>query len=153
MTRFAKLALSGAALILSTSAAMAQTNTYETQDSGTTTTGGKLRDGSMTGGLTSKGTSKISWADGHKSTETYSCIGVTQPPRDAIFMSHSVCDASGPDGSYFAVFGCNVLDAARNETACVGGLYGKTGSFANRGGTITFHGVNGKGSGTAQWIK
>jgi hypothetical protein len=153
MKTIMQIALSGAALILSASPAMAQTNIYETQDSETVTTGGKGRDGATVAGLMSKGSSKITWSDGHKTTETYSCIGVTQPPRDAIFMSHSVCDASGPDGNYFAIFGCNVIDAARNETSCVGGLYGKTGSFANRGGTITFHGVAGKGSGTAQWIK
>ncbi|MBA4747973.1 MAG: hypothetical protein H2056_04600 [Sphingopyxis sp.] len=145
------ICLMAAAVLLVPSTTMAETFTFSAQEmAGAVTTGTTAPDGRVVQGRYWTGTSEVTWADGKKSTEKFTCISNTQPPNDAIFMMHGTCDTSGPDGSYSSVWGCNVIDAAKMTTACVGGLYGKTGKYAKRGGTMTYHGVGPKGTGTGQ---
>lgn len=145
------VALFAASAALLPSAALAETFTFAAKEApGAVATGTTGPDGRVMQGRYWTGTSEVTWADGKKSTEKFTCISNTQPPNDAIFMFHGTCDTSGPDGSYTSVWGCNVIDAKKMTTACVGGLYGKTGKYANKGGTMTYHGVGTQGSGTGQ---
>ncbi len=91
------------------------------------------------------------WADGKKSTDKYTCISMTQPSNDKVFDMHVMCDATGPDGTYSSVWGCQFTSKDMQSTGCVGGLTGRTGKYAGRGGTITFMGRSGNGSGTGTW--
>ena len=143
--------LTATVLMLAPSAVLAETFTFNAQEAaGAVSTGTTAPDGRVMQGRYWTGTSEVTWADGKKSTEKFVCISNTQPPNDAIFMFHGTCDSSGPDGSYSSVWGCNVVDAAKMTTACVGGLYGKTGKYAKKGGTMTYHGTGTKGTGTGQ---
>lgn len=145
------ICLMAAAVLLVPSAAVAETFTFSAQEmAGAVTTGTTGPNGRVMQGRYWTGTSDVTWADGKKSTEKFTCISNTQPPNDAIFMMHGTCDTSGPDGSYTSIWGCNIVDAAKMTTACVGGLYGKTGKYAKKGGTMTYHGVGPKGTGTGQ---
>ena len=145
------ICLMAAAVLLVPSAAVAETFTFSAQEmAGAVTTGTTGPNGRVMQGRYWTGTSEVTWADGKKSTEKFTCISNTQPPNDAIFMMHGTCDTSGPDGSYTSIWGCNIVDAAKMTTACVGGLYGKTGKYAKKGGTMTYHGVGPKGTGTGQ---
>jgi hypothetical protein len=140
-----------AAAALAPSAAAAETFTFSAEEAaGAVATGTTAPNGRVMQGRYWTGTSQVAWADGKKSTEKFTCISNTQPPNDAIFDFHGTCDTSGPDGSYTSVWGCNIIDAAKLTTACVGGLYGKTGKYAKMGGTMTYHGVGPKGTGTGQ---
>lgn len=71
--------------------------------------------GRAIGGTANNGEMTIVWADGTKTAETYTCIGTTQPPDAKIFDLHTFCDASGPNGSYTATFGCTIWMAARRD--------------------------------------
>lgn len=151
MHKLARLALASAALSLTATAAQAQSFTFQATQAKAVATGSTAPDGTPFGGVYSTGTQVISMADGKKVTESYSCIGTTQPPRDAVFQFSTICDATGPNGDTSSVWGCNFLNRERTEVACVGGVYGKSGSYAGKRGTVTWHGVNGSGSGTGQW--
>ncbi len=133
--------------------ALAGTYTYTTtQNPGAiqivTKTAGGLAVGSY-----STGTSVTMNSDGGKLSESYSCIGTTQPPHDSIFNSHIMCAVNGSSGSYTIIFGCNFLNQERTSQACVGGLYGKTGKYEGMGGTATWSGTDEGGMGTGQWQK
>ena len=151
MHSLTRLALVAAALGLSATAAQAQTFTHTSNQTKAVSTGGVAPDGTPFGGLYQTGTQVITMADGKKVTETYTCIGMTQPPRNSIFQFSTICDATGPNGDTASVWGCNTVNRERNEVSCVGGVYGKSGSYAKRRGTVTWYGVNGSGSGTGQW--
>jgi hypothetical protein len=150
LTKFAALA---AALSLSATAAQGQTFTFQAVQAKAVQTGAAVPGGTPVAGVMSTGTQNVTMADGKKVTETYTCIGSTQPPRDSVFQFSTVCDATGPNGDTSSVWGCNFVSTERNEVSCVGGLVGKSGSYAGRRGTMTFHGINGSGPGTGQWIK
>lgn len=151
MHNLTKLALAAAALSLSATAAQAQTFTYQTTQTKVVNTGTAVPGGSPIGGIYQTGTQMITMADGKKVTDTFTCIGTTQPPRDSVFQFSSVCDSTGPNGDTSSVWGCNFVSMERNEISCVGGVIGKSGAYAGRRGTMTYHGVNGSGSGTGQW--
>ncbi len=133
--------------------AQAQTFTFDAVANTPTTVGTTGPDGVPVAGSYWTGTTNTSWADGKKSTETYACISTTQPPNNAIFHMHAICDASSPSGAYTSVWGCNFQDKERTMMGCVGGLYGKTGMYAGKGGGITYAGKVAGGSGTGQWRK
>jgi hypothetical protein len=150
MHSLTKLALAAAALSLSATAAQAQTFTFQSSQTKAVTTGATAPDGTAFGGLYQTGTQVVTVA-GKQVSESWTCIGTTQPPRDAVFHFSTVCDTTGPSGDTSSVWGCNFLNRERTEVACVGGIYGRSGSYASKRGTVTFHGVNGSGSGTGQW--
>ena len=151
MHNLTRLALAAAALGLNATAAQAQTVTFQTTQTSVVNTGAPVPGGAPIAGVYQTGTQVITSADGKKVTETFTCIGTTQPPRDAVFQFSSVCDSTGPNGDTSSVWGCNFVSMERNEISCVGGVIGKTGAYTGRRGTMTYHGVNGSGSGTGQW--
>jgi hypothetical protein len=131
------------------SAAQAQTYTYMTKDNPGMQVGTTAPNGRVIAATANTGQMTITMADGSKITETYTCIGTTQPPNAKIFDAHTICDASGPNGSYTATFGCTNMEGGAQ--GCVGGLYGKTGKYVGRGGGTTWMGKDGVGRGTGQW--
>jgi hypothetical protein len=151
MNSMTRLILSAAALSLSASAAQAQSFTFHATQTKAVTTGAPAPGGGAFAGVMSNGSQVVTLADGKKVTESYTCIGTTQPPRDSVFQFSTVCDSTGPNGDTSSVWGCNFISAERNEVSCVGGLVGKSGSYAGRRGTVTFHGTAGSGPGTGQW--
>lgn len=151
MNSLTKLILSAAALSLMATAAQAQTFTFQSTQTKAVATGSTAPDGTPFGGLFQTGTQVITMAGSKQVSETFTCIGSTQPPRDAVFQFSTVCDSTGPSGDASSVWGCNFLNRERTEVACVGGIYGRSGSYAAKRGTVTWHGVNGSGSGTGQW--
>lgn len=133
--------------------AHAQSFTYATQDneSDSVQVGTVSPDGHPIMATYTTGTSNVTWPDGKKTVDKYTCISTSQPPHNTIFAAHTICDATGEAGTYTATFGCNFLDEKGVESACVGGLYGKTGMYKGKGGMITFHGKGAGGDGTGQW--
>lgn len=152
MHSFTKFTALAAALSLSATAAQAQTFIFQATQTKAVNTGGQAPGGGAFAGAMTTGTQVVTTADGKKVTETYTCIGMTQPPRDSVFQFSTICDSTGPNGDASSVWGCNFVKPDSNEISCVGGLVGKTGSYAGRRGTVTFHGVNGNGPGTGQWL-
>jgi hypothetical protein len=129
----------------------AQNFTYNSTDSTATAVGGPDMRGNQVAGTYTTGTTSVTWADGKKTTDKYTCIGTTQPSHDKVFDVHTICDAGNADGTYTAVFGCQFTSKDRLSTGCVGGLTGRTGKYAGMGGTITFGGRSGSGGGTGTW--
>jgi hypothetical protein len=138
-------------LAFSSSAAQAQNFVFEAAANPATTVGGPDFRGNPVVGAFWTGTSTVTWADGKKTTDKYTCISVTQPVNDKVFDAHTVCDGSGADGTYTSVWGCQYTSKDMMSMACFGGLTGRTGKYAGRGGTMTFMGRNGSGSGTGTW--
>lgn len=132
-------------------AAQAQNFTFEAAANAPTVIGGPDMRGNPVVGAYWTGNSTVTWADGKKSVDPYSCISTTQPVNDKIFDTHVVCDAKGADGTYSSTWGCQFTTPDRLSMGCVGGLIGRTGRYAGRGGTITFMGRNGNGGGTGTW--
>jgi hypothetical protein len=141
----------GALAIFAASDSSAQTFTYQSQGDPPTNVGMVGPNGSPVMGSYLTGNGATTWADGATSKYTYKCVSTTQPPNNTIYMMHMICDAVAADGTFSVTFGCNMLDAKAPEVACVGGLYGKTGRYANRRGTITNYRKGDVSSGTGQW--
>lgn len=143
-------AISGALLAVATAApAAAQTFTFQSDGKPSTTIVIPGPDGKPYGAAVVNGSGATTYADGKKASYTYTCISMSQPPRDSIFQSHMMCDVTTPDGMFAATFGCNNMSA--DEMGCIGGLTGKSGAYANRRGAVTSHGKGSKSSGTGQW--
>jgi hypothetical protein len=142
---------SSAMFAIAASSASAQNFTYESTANAPTVVGGPDMRGNPVVGASWTGTSMVTWADGKKTTDKYTCISTTQPSNDKIFDSHTICDGSNADGTYSAVFGCQYLSKDMQSMGCVGGLTGRTGKYAGRGGAITFSGRGGSGTGTGSW--
>jgi hypothetical protein len=142
----------GAALFASsTSVALAQNFTFESTANPATVVGGPDMRGTPVVGATWTGTSTVTWADGKKTVDKYTCVSTTQPSNAKIFDTHSICDGGNAEGTYTAVFGCQYMSKDMQNMGCVGGLTGRTGKYAGRGGGITFGGRNGAGTGTGSW--
>ena len=110
----------------------------------------KAPDGRTYGAAAINGSGETTWADGKKSKYTYKCISMSQPPHDAIFMSHMMCDVAASDGTFMVTFGCNNMSA--DEMGCVGGLAGTSGAYAGRRGNVTSHGKGTASNGTGAWF-
>ena len=132
-------------------AVQAQQFTFEAAANKPTTVGAPAPDGSPVQGAYWTGTSVVTWPDGKKTTDSYSCISTTQPRNAKIFDAHTICDAKGPAGGYSSVWGCTMIAAMPGSMSCIGGLTGTSGMYAGKGGTITFAGKEGSGRGTGQW--
>ncbi len=149
MTRTTRATIAAITMCMA-GAGQAASYTYSTADNaGGTAVGMQAPTGQMVGATATTGTSTIKWDNGKTTTETYTCIGMTQPQNDSIFHTHTMCDATSPNGNYTALFGCQTGE--NGAQGCVGGLYGKTGSLAGKRGQITWAGKDGKGTGTGQW--
>lgn len=144
------LVLAAFSAAFATSAAQAQNFTFQsTAEAPSIVVSTAGPDGKPYGALAFSGVGETSWADGKKSKYSYKCISMSQPPRDAIFMSHMMCDVAASDGKFVVTFGCNAMSA--DEMGCVGGLAGSSGAYANRRGSLTSHGKGTKSGGTGQW--
>lgn len=144
------IVIASVALVLS-APAQAQTFTFQSTAGVATTVGGPMPNGGFASGASWTGSTSVTWADGKKTSDNYTCISTTQPPNGKIFDSHVICDSTGPTGKFTSIWGCNFTSADRTATNCVGGLVGHSGMYAGKRGGITFAGTNGAGSGTGQW--
>lgn len=99
------------------------------------------------------GTSQTALADGSKRAGNYTCVSMSQPTNDKLFDIHMLCDVTDSEGSYSATLGCTVIDAATTNWSCIGGLYGESGAYEGRFGTLTNHTVEDAASGTGQWYR
>jgi hypothetical protein len=135
------------------SSAQAQNFTFESKANAPTVVGGPGASGAPVVGAMWTGTSIVTWADGKKTTDKYTCVSTSQPANAKIFDVHTICDGSNADGTYSAVFGCQYTSKDYQSMGCVGGLTGRTGKYAGMAGGITFGGRNGSGSGTGSWSK
>jgi hypothetical protein len=146
----ATFAFAALSAVLFASSASAQSFTFQSQaDNPAMSVSSTGPDGKPYGASAVAGTGETSWADGKKSKYSYKCISMSQPPRDAIFMAHMMCDVTAPDGTFAVTFGCNAMSA--DEMGCVGGLSGKSGAYSGRRGSLTSHGKANKSNGTGQW--
>ena len=98
------------------------------------------------------GTSTGETGDGQKTSSTFSCVMMTQPPSDSLFPMHMLCDVKAGDGAYSTTMGCQFVNPATMEASCIGGLYGTGGAYAGRRGSITNHVKSGVSTGTGQWF-
>lgn len=137
------------------SAANAQMITFTTKDdAGRKEVGTTSPEGVPVMGAYWTGGADTVWAGGKKSKEKYACVSTTQPPRDAIFAAHLICDSTGPDGTFSSTWGCNPLNKEGTEVGCVGGLLGKTGKYQGKRGSASFQGkADGTGKGAGQWYE
>jgi hypothetical protein len=143
--------LAASAIAFGATGLSAQNFTYDSADATSTAVGGPDMRGHPVVGTHTTGTSTVTWPDGKKTVDKYTCIGTTQPSNNKIFDVHTICDAGNADGTYTAVFGCQYVSKDMLSIGCVGGLTGRTGKYAGKGGTITFGGRSGSGSGTGTW--
>lgn len=148
-----EIIFSAALFAVGANTAQAQNFTYETTASVPTTVGGPGMNGVPVVGAHWTGTSNVTWADGKKSVDKFTCVSTTQPTNAKIFDVHTICDAGNADGTYSAVFGCQYLSKDYQTMGCVGGMTGRTGKYAGMGGGITFSGRSGSGSGTGAWSR
>ena len=146
-----KFAIATSLIAFAVTGLSAQNFTYNSADSTSTAVGGPDMRGNQVAGTYTTGTSNVTWADGSKTVDKYTCIGTTQPSHDKLFDVHTICDAGNSDGTYTAVFGCQFVSKDMKAIGCVGGLTGRTGKYAGKGGTITFSGRGGSGAGTGTW--
>lgn len=153
MKIFTKIIIAAAVTALSTTAAQAESFTYQSQGDAPTVVGGTTPEGIPFGGSYVTGNGATSWADGTKSKYSYKCVSTVQPPRDAIFMVHMACDVTAADGTFSATFGCNPIAGKADQQGCVGGMLGKSGRYAGRRGSVTNHGKGTVSLGTGQWYE
>ena len=99
------------------------------------------------------GTFTTAFAGGENVNGNYTCISMTQPPAGKIFDFHMLCDGTDSRGTYSITMGCTVLDSATNDWSCIGGIYGKSGGYSGKRGTLTNRSVGGEASGTGQWYR
>jgi hypothetical protein len=138
-------------LAISSVAAQAQNFAFDATANPATTVGGPDYRGNPVVGAYWTGTSVVTWADGSKTTDKYTCISSTQPANDKVFDAHTVCDGGNAEGTYMMIWGCQYTSKDMMSMACWGGMTGRTGKYAGKGGTISFMGRGGSGSGTGTW--
>ncbi len=98
-----------------------------------------------------KGTSKVSFSDGRKTTSTVSCIYMTQS-EDQSFHVKGLCNVdAGKNGSFGILTRCNFTNKERTETDCWGKMHGETGSYKGRHGISSWHQKGDISTGTGQW--
>lgn len=161
MTRFSKTtvltSMAAAMAFAGATATQAQpaadTFTFQTLDSNTVTVGSDGTGRNPYSGSYLTGTSEAAFANGTNIAGNYTCVSMTQPPTDRLFDAHMLCDVTDSQGSYSVTLGCTIIDAATVNWSCVGGLYGKSGAYAGRGGTLTNHSVGDAATGTGQWYR
>lgn len=143
------------AIAFAFTAANAQMFTFTTKDNdGRKELGTTSPEGAPIMGAYWTGVGNTTWADGKKMKDSYSCVSTTQPPRDAVFAVHLICDSASTDGTFSSTWGCNPLNAEGTEVGCVGGFIGKTGAYAGKRGSASFHGkADGTGKGAGQWYE
>ena len=145
------IAAAGAGLSAAHAQPAAKTFTFQSQATAQTVVGSDGTGPNPYVGTFVTGKIQTAFADGTKTSANYTCVSMTQPPHGKLFDMHMLCDATDSNGTYSATMGCTILDAAAENFSCIGGLYGKSGSYVGRRGTFTNHTVGGAGTGTGQW--
>ncbi len=154
--RAARFGLFAAPLILALAmpaTAMAQSFTFKSTSNAQNMLGGNGQNGVPYTGGHWTGSSTGMMADGTKTSTTFTCVMMTQPPKDSLFEAHMLCDIAAANGSYSATMGCQFVNPAKQEVSCIGGLYGTGGAYAGRRGTITNHAKGSVSTGTGQWFE
>ena len=150
----AALAMIGATAPTTASAqAAGSTFTFTSTSNAPTMLGGNGKNGVPYSGQHWTGSSTGKTSTGATTKTSFSCVMMTQPPTDSLFQAHMLCDITASDGGYSATMGCQFIDVAKGEASCIGGLFGTSGAYAGRRGSITNHGVGSASSGTGQWYK
>lgn len=153
----AKTAGLAAAMLLATSAVQAQpasdSFTFTTQSGDPTVVGGNAAVGNNYTGMYFDGTHQTVMSDGERRRGKFTCVAMTQPPHDKLFDMHMLCDATDSLGTYSVTLGCTTIDAATQHNSCIGGLFGKSGAYAGRRGTLTNYQLGSGATGTGQWFK
>ncbi|MEP0190498.1 MAG: hypothetical protein ABJP70_07745 [Erythrobacter sp.] len=144
-------ALTGASSALAQPSA--DTFTFTSQASSNVTVGSDGTGLNPYSGSYLTGTSETAFANGTNTAGNYTCVSMTQPPTDSLFDAHMLCDVTDSQGSYSVTFGCTIIDAATVNWSCIGGLYGKSGAYEGRRGTLTNHTVGDAATGTGQWYR
>ncbi len=152
--KFIALSMLAAAAVTAGSAANAQSFTFDVTWEPVENVGGMTGpDGLQYGGGAVSGTYQTTYADGTKSNGTARCVGMDQP-HGGIFAIHLSCTTTEAGGTATEVYGCNYIGKPGPETplGCVGGIEGKTGTYAGRRGALTMEWYSEKGArGTGQW--
>ena len=140
-------------LVASATAASAQSFTFEaTEDAGTTVVGGVRPDGIPFSGRMWKGKTTGDMG-GKRTSTTYTCVSMSQPPSDQIFPAHAICDVTATDGTYSLLLGCNFHNKEATIVSCIGGTFGKSGAYSGKLGNLTIYTKAGKTTGTGQWFQ
>ncbi len=133
--------------------AMAQSFTFKSTSNAQNALGGNGQNGVPYSGGYWTGSSSGEMADGQKTNTTFKCVMMTQPPKDSLFEAHMLCDITAANGTYSATMGCMFVNPAKQEVSCIGGLYGTSGAYEGRRGSITNHAKGSVSTGTGQWFQ
>jgi len=143
------LVISGAALAQSGDTKF----TLTSKNNPITSIGGDGKNGIPYSGWHWTGNSTRETSDGKKTESTYSCVMMSQPPKNTLFQLHMLCDLKASDGTFSSILGCTLMDPATTELSCVGALLGSSGAYADRRGNMTLHAKDGVSTGTGQWFE
>ena len=147
----AALFMGGSAL-----AAHAESFTFTGAGTATNTISVTAPDGSPVAAAFNSGKAQLTYASGKTVTSTSTCEQHSASPPVGIFRQLGECNITDPTGNSSILYGCNPTKdmAAAN---CVGGLWGTSGAYAGKSGTITWHstvsadGKTATFTGTGQW--
>jgi hypothetical protein len=114
--------------------------------------GGMSADGRPYGANYWTGSTDAVWASGKKTKSTDTCISMSQPPNDSVFMIHVMCEVKDENGTFDAIFGCSPLNRDATSLTCYGGLMGKTGAYQGKRGSMTSYGSAAGTKGSGQWF-
>ena len=132
------LAAAGAAMLLG-GFAHAETFSFTSTSEVTSQVSIPLANGVMAGSAWIKGNSSRVSSKTGESTSTFVCASHTNRPSE-LYNLVNMCDVTEKDGGTFGILaGCNFLNKERTESNCIGGLFGKTGVYKDRRGTISWH--------------
>ena len=144
--------LSLAVLSMSVAAAHAESFSFAGTAKITSEIGGPVAGGKPEGASMSSGDTVATYASGKKVSSKANCAGWSGQPGD-MFASHGLCVAEDGANKFSVAFSCQAIDAA--NTDCWARLTGMSGTYLNKIGMASWHGVrNGNtltSAGTGQW--
>ena len=146
-----------AAVLVAGPALVAQAETFTFTGTGTNTNQIAIQTPNGAPLTAAFGTSKTqtTYAGGKTVTIDSTCANWPAIPGD-IFREHGMCTFTDSTGAGYIRFGCNPAKEAM-ESNCVGGIWGSSGVYAGRSGTMAWHGKpapDGKSgliAGAGQW--
>jgi hypothetical protein len=137
-------------------AAHAESFTFTGSGTGTNAVSVTAPDGAVVTAGFNSGKAQLTYASGKTVTSTSTCEQHSASPPVGIFQQLGECNLSDPNGNSSVLYGCNPTKDKAAEN-CVGGLWGTSGAYAGKSGTLSWHGTvspDGKTSmfnGTGQW--
>ena len=147
----AALFLGGSAL-----AANAESFTFTGTGTGTNAISVTAPDGAVVTAGFNAGKAQLTYASGKTVTSTSTCEQHSATPPIGIFQQYGECTLSDSNGNSSVLYGCTPTKEAGAEN-CVGGLWGTSGAYAGKSGTLSWHGTvsadgkTGAFTGTGQW--